>query len=72
VARNEYKIFVRKPEGNRPLGRPRHKWEDNIRMDLREVVWEFVNGIHLDQDMDQWRTLMNTVMNLRGISGLAE
>jgi hypothetical protein len=45
--RNAYKIFVRKPEGNRPLRRPRHRWEDNIRMDLGEIVWEGMDWIHM-------------------------
>jgi hypothetical protein len=51
--RNAYKIFVRKPEGKRPRGRPRRRWEDNIRMDLKEIVWEGVDWIHLVQDRDQ-------------------
>jgi hypothetical protein len=63
--RNAYSILVRKPKGKRPLGRPRCKWEDNIRMDLREIGWECVDWIHLAQDKDLWRTLVNTVMNLR-------
>jgi hypothetical protein len=61
--RNAYKILVGMPEGKRPLGRPRRKWEDNIRMDLR-VGWGGMNWIDLDQDRDQWRALVNTVMNL--------
>jgi hypothetical protein len=60
--RNAYKIFVGKCEEKIPLGRRR--WEDNIRMDLREVGWEFVDWIHLAQDRDQWRALVNTVMKL--------
>jgi hypothetical protein len=59
------KKFNGKPEGKRPLGRPRHRWEDNIRMDLREMGWEIVTWIHLAQDKDQWRADVNTVMNLR-------
>jgi hypothetical protein len=54
--RNIYKILVRKLEGKRPLGRPRHRWED-IRMDLRKAGWEVVEWIHLAQDRDQWQTL---------------
>jgi hypothetical protein len=54
-----------KPEGKRPPGRRRLRWEDNIRMDLREIVWEVVDWMHLALDRDQWRVLMNTVMNLR-------
>jgi hypothetical protein len=57
--------FGRKPEGKRPLGRPRRGWMDNIRMDLREIGWEVVDGIHLAQYRDQWLTLVSTVMNLR-------
>jgi hypothetical protein len=47
--RDGYKILVRKPEGKRPLGRPRHKWEDNIRMDFRDIGWEVVDWLHLAQ-----------------------
>jgi hypothetical protein len=54
--------FGRKPEGKRPLGRPRHRWEDNIKFHLREIVWKVVDWIHLAQDRDQWLTLVNTVM----------
>jgi hypothetical protein len=60
--RNAYKILVEKPEGKRPHGRPRCKWEDNIRMD-RKTGYEVVNWMY--QDRDQWRALVNTVMNLR-------
>jgi len=63
--RNAYSILVGKPEGNGPLGRPRCRWEDNTRMDLREIGWEGVNWIHLAQNRDQWRVLANTAMNLR-------
>jgi hypothetical protein len=62
--RNAYMILVGKPEGKRPLGRPRRRWEDNIKMDLREI-WGGVDWIDLAQDRDQWRPLVNTVMNLR-------
>jgi hypothetical protein len=55
---------VGKPEGKRPLGRPRHRWEDNIRMDLRGIGWGGMDWIDLAQDRDQWRALVNTVMNL--------
>jgi hypothetical protein len=51
--RNAYKILVRRPEGKRSLGRHRHRWEDNIRMDLREIGWEGMDWIHLAQDRDQ-------------------
>jgi hypothetical protein len=57
--------LVRKPDGKRPLGRPRHRWEDNIRIDLREIGWECVDWMHLTQDMDQWQAVVNTVMNLQ-------
>jgi hypothetical protein len=54
-----------KPEGRRPLGRPRRRWVDNIKMDIREIGWSGMDWIHLAQDKDQWRALVNTVMNLR-------
>jgi hypothetical protein len=63
--RNAYNILVWKPEGKRPLGRPTHKWEDNIRMDLMEIVWEGVDWMCLAQVRDQWQALVNMVMNLR-------
>jgi hypothetical protein len=63
--RNEYKILVGKPEGKRPLARPRRRWEDNIRMDLRAVGCEDVEWIYLAQDRDQWRALLNAAMKLR-------
>jgi hypothetical protein len=63
--RNAYRILVGKPEGKRPLGRPRLRWEENIRMDLREIGWGGMDWIDLAQDRDQWRALVNTVMNLR-------
>jgi hypothetical protein len=63
--RNAYRISVEKPEGKRPLGRPRRWWEDNIKMDLREIGWCGMDWIDLAQDRDQWRVLVNTVMNLR-------
>jgi hypothetical protein len=56
---------VGKPEGKRPLGKPRRRWEDNIRMDLRVIGWGGMDWIDLTQDRDQWRSLVNTVMNLR-------
>jgi hypothetical protein len=63
--RNAYRILVGKPEGRRPLGRPRRRWVDNITTDLREIGWDGVDWIDLAQDRDQWRALVNTVMNLR-------
>jgi hypothetical protein len=58
-------ILVGKPEGKRPLGRPRRRWVDNIRMDLREVGWDGRDWIDLAQDRDRWRAHVNAVMNLR-------
>jgi hypothetical protein len=55
---------VGKPEGKRPLGRPRRRWKDNIRMDLRGIRWGGMDWIDLAKDMDQWRGVVNTVMNL--------
>jgi hypothetical protein len=63
--RNVYRVLMGNPEGKRPLGRPRRRWEDGIRMDLREIGWGSVDWIQLAQDMDRWRALVNTVMNLR-------
>jgi hypothetical protein len=63
--RNVYRIMVGKPEGKRPLGRPRHRRLDNIKMDLREIEWDGVDWMDMDQDRDQWRALVNTVLNLR-------
>jgi hypothetical protein len=63
--KNAYKILVGKPEGKRPVRRPRRRCEDNIRMDLGEIRWEGVDWMRLAQDRDQWRAPMNTIMNLR-------
>jgi transcription termination factor 2 len=63
--RSVYTVLVGRPEGKRPLGRPRSRWEDNIKMDLREIGIEGVNWIHLAQDRVQWRAFVNTAMNLR-------
>jgi hypothetical protein len=63
--RNAYRILVGKPEGKRPVGRPRRRWVDNIKMVLREIGWDGVDWIELAQDRDQWRAPVNTVMNLR-------
>jgi hypothetical protein len=63
--RNAYRILVGKPGGKGPLGRPRRRWVDSINMDLREIGWDGVDWIHLAQDRDQSRALVNTVMNLR-------
>jgi hypothetical protein len=63
--RNVYRVLMGKPEGKRPLGRPRRRWENRIRMDLREIGWGSVEWIQLPQDRDRWRAVVNTVMNLR-------
>jgi hypothetical protein len=63
--RGVYRALVGKPEGKRPLGRPRRRWEDNIKMDLREVACGGMDWINLAQDRDRWRALVNAVMNLR-------
>jgi hypothetical protein len=63
--RGVYRILVRRPEGKRPLGRPRRRWEDNIKMDLRKIGIEGVNWIQLAQDSVEWRAFVNTVMNLQ-------
>ena len=63
--RGVYKVLVGKPEGRRPLGRPRRRWEDNIRKDLREVGCGCVDWMELAQDRDRWRALVSAVMNLR-------
>jgi hypothetical protein len=57
--------MVGRPEGRRPLGRPKRRWKDNIKMDLREIEFGVVDWIHWAQDRDRWRALVNTVMNLR-------
>ena len=63
--RGVYRVLVWRPEGKRPLGRPRRKWEDNIKMDFQEVGGGFEDWMELAQDMDRWRALVSTVMNLR-------
>jgi hypothetical protein len=63
--RSAYNILVERPEGRRPLGRPRRRWEDNIKMDLREIGFGDVDWIHLAQYRERWRAVVNTVMNLR-------
>jgi hypothetical protein len=62
--RNAYRLLVGKPEGKRPLGRPRRRWVDNIRMDLGMVGWSDVDWIGLAQDRNRWRALVNSVLNL--------
>jgi hypothetical protein len=63
--RNVYRLLVRKPEGKRPLGRPRRTWVDNIRMDLGVVGWGDVDWIGLAKDRNRWRALVNSVLNLQ-------
>ena len=63
--RGVYRVLVGKPKRRRPLGRPRHRWVDNIRMDLQEVGCGYMDWIGLTQDRESWRTLVNAVMNLR-------
>jgi len=63
--RGVYRVLVGKLEGKRPLGRPRRRWVDNIRMDLQEVGCGYMECIGLAQDIDRWRTLVSAVMNLR-------
>ena len=62
--RGVYKVFVGKPEGKRPLWRPRRRWEDNIKMELQEVGCGGMDWIELAQDRDRWQALVNVVMNL--------
>jgi hypothetical protein len=64
--RNAYRVLVGKPGGKRPLRRPRRRWVDNIKIDLREIGWDVVDWVDLAQDIDRWGALVNTVMNLRG------
>jgi len=62
---HEYKILVVKAEGKKPFGWPKRRWEDNIRLDLRETGWGVVDWIHLAQDRDRWRAIVNKVKNVR-------
>jgi len=63
--RGVYRVLVGKSEGKRPMGRPRRRWEDNIKMDLQEVGGDFGDWMELAQDRDRWWALVSTVMNLR-------
>jgi hypothetical protein len=63
--RNVYRVLVGKPKGRSLLGRPRRRWEDGIKMDLGEIGWRGVEWIHLAQDRDRWRAVVNAVMNPR-------
>jgi hypothetical protein len=64
--KNAHILLVGKPEGKKPLGRPRRRWVDNIRMDLGEVGWGDVDWIGVAKDRNRWRALVNSVLNLRG------
>jgi hypothetical protein len=63
--RGVYKVLVGKPEGKRPLGRPRHRWEDDFRIDLQEIGYGGMEWIELAQNRDRWRAIVNAVMNLQ-------
>jgi hypothetical protein len=63
--RNMYRVLVGRPKGKMPLERPTHRWEEGIKMDLREIGWGGVEWIHLAQDRDHWRAFVNVVMNLQ-------
>ena len=63
--RGVYRVLVGKPEGNRPLGKPRRRWEDNIKMDLQEVGCEGMDWVEVPQDRDRWRAPLSAVMNLK-------
>jgi hypothetical protein len=67
--RNMYRLLVGKPEGKRPLERPRHRWVDNIRMDLEEVGWGGVDWIGLARERNRWRTVVNSLLNLHKMLG---
>jgi hypothetical protein len=63
--RDAYRILVEKPGRNRPLGSPRHRWEDNAKMDLKEIVWAGVDWVGMAQDRDKGQAVLDTVMNIR-------
>jgi hypothetical protein len=63
--KNAYRVLAGTQEGKRPLERPRHKWDYNIKMCIRQIGWDDTDWIHLAQDKDQWRDLVNTIMNIR-------
>jgi hypothetical protein len=70
--RNAYMILVGKPEGKRPLRRPRLTWVDNIKIDLGDIEWAGIDWIDMAQDMDQWRARVNTIMNLRVLQNVGK
>jgi hypothetical protein len=63
--RNAYRLLVGKPEGKRPVGRPRHRWVDNIKTDLKEIGWDGMDWIDVAQGRDQWRAIVDTGLNFR-------
>jgi hypothetical protein len=63
--RGVHRVLVGKPEGKRPLGRPKRRWEDNMKTDLQEVGWGYGDWMELAQDRDRWLALVNAVMNFR-------
>jgi hypothetical protein len=65
--RNAYRVWVGKAKGRKPLGRCRHRWEDNIKMDLNKMGWQDMDRVNLTQDMDKWRVRENTALKLWGI-----
>jgi hypothetical protein len=69
--RNVYRVLVGKPDGKRPLERPRRRWGDGLKMDRRETGWGGAEWIHLAQDRDRWRAVVNAVMNLRVVAPLS-
>jgi hypothetical protein len=69
--RNLYRVLVGRPKGKSPIGSPRRRWEDGINMDLGEIVWVGVEWIHLAQDRDRWRAVVNAVMNLQVLAPLS-
>jgi hypothetical protein len=70
--RKVHRVLVGKPEGKGPLGGPRRRWEDGIKMDRREIGWGGVEWIHLAQDRDRWRAVVNAVMNIRVLAPRSE
>jgi hypothetical protein len=67
-----YRVLIGKPNGKRPAERPRRRWEDGLKMDLREIGWGGVEWIHLAQDRDRWRAVVNAVMYLRVLASQSE